>query len=349
MEVLNPISRDVWWLVVSEAVLFFSFAYWEPVSSYGRPLAEPLFFWVALIGVATVATLVCHVGPALFAAAASDWTTRWRWLVIVWLAGGLIEWWHTLTVPAWVWPIGKAGAIALFFFVGIAGAVLRLARTMLATTIALSVVILVWAFASTLEGWHLAARYQYAEPEALRWRFVAGLLTAATPVVVLAYRVGRIERRRSRILLTGLLGVWVPMVVAMGAAAISMEAGANLHWRPSLQLGSEWMLIGVSRVLGSATFVVMLVTLLGPAVVAVDCVRDLVMAGGSRRQQVALLAASSGVAWILQWAYRREGGGSLLLRPQHEDWAFIVWLLAVGAGAFALIKRELRRSEKGQA
>ena len=348
MDVLNTISRDVWWLVASEAVLFLSFAYWEPVASYGRPLSEPPFFWAALIGVAMAATLVCHVGPALIAAEASARETRWRWLVIVWLAAGLIEWWHTLTVPAWVWPIGKAGAIALFFFVGIAGVVRRVARAVIVTVLAISAVILMWAFASTFDGWDLAP-FQDAEPDALKWRFVAGLVTAAAPVAVLAYRIGRIERRRSRILLTGLLGVWVPMVVAMGAAAISMEAGANLHWRPSLQLGSEWMLIGVSRVLGSATFVVMLVTLLGPAVVAVDCVRDLVMAGGSRRQQVALLAASSGVAWILQWAYRREGGGSLLLRPQHEDWAFIVWLLAVGAGAFALIKRELRRSEKGQA
>ncbi|MEP7366712.1 MAG: hypothetical protein ABI972_25930 [Acidobacteriota bacterium] len=339
---MKDAQSDFWWLVASEATLFLSLAFWEPTASYGKPLTQPIAFSVSLILGATIAMMLCHVGPALFAARCGPWTTRWRWVLFVWLAAGFMDWWFSLTAVTFSALMSKPFGVVMLVFSGCAGIVTRLGRVLTSSVLLLSLGLLAWALVTNIKGVGIQNGYQPQFQENLEWWFGRGILIAAGPAIVIAYRVGEFEARRSRIFLSGFVGVWIPIVVAMTSASVALEAGANLHWRPSLPIDIMWALVGIGQVLGSATFVIVSLTLLGPAVVAVGAVRDLVTASPSRIRMAAAFGLSIAIAWALQWLYRRDGAGGLLSTSQHQVWASTLWMLGALAGVVAVVKQKSR-------
>lgn len=65
---MEPNKREFWWLVALQACLCFSLSCWEATAPWAEPASHPIRFAIVLILASSLATLACHIGPALFAA-----------------------------------------------------------------------------------------------------------------------------------------------------------------------------------------------------------------------------------------------------------------------------------------
>lgn len=311
------------WLVALEAGLFFSVVCWETTASWAAPTYEPVPFALALVGAATVGMLTCHVGPAFYASrfAVPGW-------VMGWLAFGYLEWLWGLGEAMWdQWGWPRWTGLA-------AGAVLAWARPTwragTAVSFGLGVGILGWALRTQWHGiWTVRPGY---ETETVFEFFTPGVLLAAAPVVGIAWRIGQLRLGAKTIWWSGVGGVWLPSMAGIAVASVATDAGATLHWTPSLFRGFYWALQGAEG-LNETAVVVYSVTLLGPALVSAYSLRKLREEWTGRRVLALAPLGLWAVAWAVSQALGPENGLSyFFFTPIHRWWAWGVVALGAAAG-----------------
>jgi hypothetical protein len=285
METLPKPSPEYWWLIGLEATLFFSLPCWENTARWSWPAANPAQFAAFVISAATIAMLCCHIGPAMCAAKFGARPHVAWWVPAIWLSAGYLEWLGTpvrtlgpyvylphvlrrpleiaflfavliaITVVAWVGPLWKyAGVACLAFSIGV----------------------LTWLTATSWPGLSVHnPSFGVGEPYAHDWVLVKGMLLSAAPALLISWRLGPVESRPSQVWLSGILGLWLPIVVSVTLASLAAMAGARAHYRPSLPGGFYWAMQGTHGRLEKGAIVLTSLTILGPALLAAVCLNEL--------------------------------------------------------------------------
>ncbi|MBL8217548.1 MAG: hypothetical protein JNK87_42905 [Bryobacterales bacterium] len=328
----------MWWLVLLEATLFFSVICWEVAASPAAPVNHPVRFGVTVAGAAGLAMVLFHVLPAWL----GQRMERMPWWFAVWLAVGYAERFSGATQAAGL--LGLMGRLALLFLGLVALAVWRreLARVAGIVGLGLGLGLLLWAVATTWPGiWARNPHYGSEDvpaqfEESIAW----GILRTSAAAFWIGWRVGRSGVGWRGILASGVLGVWVPAVVSVTMAAVAIQAGSTLHWRPTLFRGFTWGFLGREGMSLEWSLGWVCWTVLGTAVVSGLALRDMAPGWtGWRRlafvpMGVAVLVA--GMALHL-WRPSEEGMYSLLAPPGLEAW--VAGVLALSAVAVSRCAR----------
>ena len=313
------------WLVALEAGLFFSGVCWETTASWAAPTYEPVPFALALVAAATVGMLTCHVGPAFYASrfAVPGW-------VMAWLAFGYLEWlWGMGEVAVQTFGVGQFAAMAAFV---LAGCVRPVWRTVLFVSLSVSVGILGWSLQAQWRGIRATNPYFGSGQETLFESFTPGVLLAAAPAVVIAWRIGKVRPEAKSIWWSGILGVWLPALVAVAVASVATDAGATLYWRPTLFRGFYWALQGADGFNQTANLLTG-VTVLAPSILSAVALRHLGSGWTGHRAMFLLPAGLWAAAWgVLQWTGPYEGLKFAFFTPIHRWWAWGVVALGAAAG-----------------
>ena len=313
------------WLVALEAGLFFSGVCWETTASWAAPTYEPVPFALALVAAATVGMLTCHVGPAFYASrfAVPGW-------VMAWLAFGYLEWlWGMGEVAVQTFGVGQFAAMAAFV---LAGYFRPVWRTVLFVSLSVSVGILGWSLQAQWRGIRATNPYFGSGQETLFESFTPGVLLAAAPAVVIAWRIGKVRPEAKSIWWSGILGVWLPALVAVAVASVATDAGGTLYWHPSgIPRGIHWALQGAERISWTAV-VLTCATMLAPAILSLQALWEL---NGARTGRRAMLLVPVGL-WMLAWAISQwtepYKGFPSFYSPIHRLWAWGVVALGAAAG-----------------
>jgi hypothetical protein len=276
------------------------------------------------------------VGPALFASKFGRREFRFGWVLLLWLAAGYVEW-----VLSLVLTIGQSGSRAVMAMYVAAVLILSLVRPLWMAIVGLGllggIAILSWALTTNWHGLWVRNAHVTHEPVQLDWFVVKGILVSAAPAVVIAWRIGRIQPEPRRIWFSGLVGVWLPLVVSVAMASLATQAGANLYWRPSLFRGFNWALLGPHGRLEHGVQVLVCWTFLLPAIVCMISLRHLVPAW-TRREKIWLVPIAAGLlvcGWTSVFA-SYEGIHYDFSTPTHEYWAGSLVLLGAAAGAYSM-------------
>lgn len=340
--------REFWFLVLLESTLFLCWPFWEQAVIWTAPRDHPLSFAAVTIGSATLALLLTHLGPALFAFRWQGGVPAIAVLLIVWLAAGYLEWIVILArliaqVLPWGMPsndLNLALVAATFVSIVCAGWIRSIWKPVTIATLALGAGILLWAVATTWPG--LWARNPFfSQPRSeLTGRMATGALVSAAPAFVIAWRLGRVARSRRQIWLGGIAGVWLPIVLSTVAGALAVEGGLNLYWHPSLPRGFQWALLGLQGRLTPSSVAAATLTMVAPALVSVFSLRTLAESPEWQWRRWLLPAASIpvilGFSWLLQPG---DGVRTEMITPFHEFWAYSILVLGALAGLRILLQR----------
>ena len=349
METLPKPSREYWWLIGLEATLFFSLPCWENTARWSRPAANPLQFTAFVISAATIAMLCCHIGPAMFAAKFGARPHLAWWIPAIWLSAGYLEWLGTVRTlgPHVYWPhiLRRPIEIALVFavlavitLVAWIGPAWKYAGV---ACLAFSIGVLTWCTATSWPGlWVDNPHFDFAgEPAAHDWLLVKGMLLSAAPAFLIGWRLGRVESRPFQVWMSGILGLWLPIVVSVTLASLAAMAGVRAHYRPSLPGGFYWAMQGSHGRLEPSAIVLVSLTFLGPALLAAVCLNEFARQSVRRPKpwlvilSVCLLSYGLSFAQLL-WP---QGFGSIFLNPAHEIWAWSLVVLGAAAGAACIL------------
>ena len=307
------------WLVALEAGLFFSVVCWETTASWAAPTYEPVPFALALLAAAAVGMLTCHVAPAFYASrfAVPGW-------VMAWLAFGYLE---------WLWGLAGAGWDVLGWF-AVGGAVVcwRAAwRWVLGASLVVGIGVLGWALQAQWRGIGAMNPYYSSGRETVFEYFTPGVLLAAAPAMVIAWRIGKTRPEAKTIWWSGILGVWLPVLVAVAVASVATDAGATLHWHPSLFRGFYWALQGVER-LNETALALAMGTLLAPAILSLYALRELNSAWTGRRAMLLIPVGLWAAAWAMSELIEPGAGARYFFSTIHAWWAWGVVALGAAAG-----------------
>ena len=305
------------WLVALEAGLFFSVVCWETTASWAAPTYEPVPFALALVGAATVGMLTCHVGPAFYASrfAVPGWA-------MAWLAFGYLE---------WLWGLAGAGWDVLGWLVlGATVVCWRPAwRWVPGASLAVGVGVLGWALQAQWRGVGATNPYYSSGRETMFGYFTPGVLLAAAPAIVIAWRIGKARPQAKAIWWSGILGVLLPAVVAV--ASVATDAGATLHWRPSLFRGFYWALQGIEQ-LNETALALGTGTLLAPLILSLYALRELNSAWTGRRAMLLVPVGLWAAAWPISQLIEPGAGFRYFFSTIHVWWAWGVIALGAVAG-----------------
>jgi hypothetical protein len=340
-------NGELWWLASLEAILFLSLPCWESTAIWAVPVGHLLRFSVGLIGGATVAMLCCHVGPALFAARLRGQRPVLKWIVLAWLSLGCLEWLGTMArAEPFCLPVSSAlpdylRGWSAFWIPGVFLAIVTTAvwarswwKGLVVIGLLLGVGILLWGLSMNWPGLWVRNQFSF-EPDHVDWLFVKGVLLSAAPAVVVAWRIGRIEPRLERIWLSGLTGVWLPLVLSVGMASLATEAGMNLHWRPSHSRDFTYALVGPHGRLEPSVLTLLAWTLLLPALLSAFSFREM-MPEWVRKQNAWLVVPiigllSYGITLMPLWP-SDESIHFIFETTAHEFWAWSLLVLGAVAG-----------------
>jgi len=335
-------TQDLWWFVGLEATLFFSLPCWELTAPWAEPVSHPIRFAFSLFAAASGATLACHVGPALFAAKFGGRRHRFSWVLLLWLAAGYLAWLLSIVVALREWT--SLGAIVVFLaVVTIAGLRRSWWKPVVIFGLLLGAGIVAWALATTWHGLWIRNPNFSEEPLQFDWLIVKGMLLSAAPLVVIGWRIGRIKPDFRQIWLSGLIGVWLPLVLSVTIASLAAEAGANLYWVPSLMRGFNWALLGPQGRLEPGVMTLTTWTFLLPALLCMLSLRQLVLPWTRQRKLwlvpiavCLLICAATSVFWHYDGLY------SIFATPAHQFWAGSLVILGAAAGLSCTIFRGIR-------
>lgn len=224
----TALESAYWWLVALEAGLFFSACCWEVTVAFARPTHQPWPFVASLLGAATLSLLLCHVGPAYFAARPGRKNQLVLGILAVWLGAGYIQWIGSLSDVFWMMlPGARWAAVAVAVAIAASAWAGRLWRIFLVVTLALSAGILAWALPMQWQGlWHTNPHYS-GELEQQTDRFMRGLLLNAAPAVAIAWRIGQLQLPTARIWWSGAVGIWLPAVAATCTGILRCQVGST--------------------------------------------------------------------------------------------------------------------------
>jgi hypothetical protein len=223
-----------------------------------------------------------------------------------------------ITIIAWIEPSWKYAAVVCLAF---------------------SIGVLTWLTATSWPGlWIHNPHFSPGEPHDRM--LVKGMLLSAAPALLIGWRLGRVETRPSRVWLSGLLGVWLPIVISVTLASLATMAGLRAHYRPSLPPGFYWAMQGTRGRLEEGAVVLTTLTFLGPALLAAVCLSEL------ERQSVLRQKAWMVIVLICLLSYGLSFA-QLLGVPQdfslifwssaHEIWAWSLVFLGAFAGAACIL------------
>ena len=323
-------------MVVLEATLFFSMSLWEAAAAWGEPASVPLPFAATVLTAATAAMLAFHTGPAFFAATRSTSPVLIR-ILLLWTGIGLAAriangYVVASTTGTSMVPVTLAGAAIL------AIALRSWWKPAALVLLAIGGVLLAWALASTWRGIG-ATNPQYGSvPVQYESRILLGTLVAASPAIVLAWRIGKIASNPRAIWWSGFAGVWLPIAVSLGAASVATEAGAALYWVPSLPRGFSWALLGPDGHSLHAAWMWARWTLASPVLVSLVSLRLLHEEWNGRKVSYGALLLGASLIYI--GASRLWGSNEV--RTVFEEAADVLWaqsMLALGAVAALIALR----------
>lgn len=257
-------AREFWPTVALEAAVFFSLPTWW--LTLEEATVDPSGFVLALFAGASAAMLVCHIAPAFWIRKFSGfgnghWSALAQWTVVAGLCASagiclgqvarpLVFWtrlwyedraWHPVTAGVAMVAIAVASAA-----IGWAGLRVRRGATMVlcavGTGLTAGLLFAQWPGLSASSGIDrrtarlvaamTSGEMSFNDPNGL----LVGVLLAAAPVIVLATRIGRMPIGRGKVWLSGLAGVWAPLVVSVTLWSLANVAGARLYWQPSLPI-----------------------------------------------------------------------------------------------------------------
>jgi len=330
---MTPNKREFWWLVILQASLCFSLSCWEATAPWAEPARYPIRFVVVLISAATVATLACHVGPALFAAKLGEHVSRFTPLLLLWLAVGYIEW----VLSIFAVQSGATSQLSRLVFLAMlisAGVVKSWWKLGIIAVLPLSAGLLTCSLAVNWHGLWVRNSHFAEEPLQFDWLIVQGILVSAAPSVVTGWRIGRIQPGSRQIWLSGFLGLWLPLVCSVAIASLADQAGTNLHWVPSQFLGFEWALGGFPGWFHPAWVLTLSIwTLFLPALVSMISLRGLatLWAPQSKVRSV-LVGAGLLIFAAVAFSWNSQGVHSIFSTPFHQHWACSLVILGTAAG-----------------
>jgi len=340
---------SMWWIVALEAASFFSLTTWMFAVDRAWPADNPREFAAAVLLGATAATLLCHVAPAL-------WGRRTAGLT----AGRLARW---LTVPLVAWLLAGAGVSFEELARGIGGMwtlphAWDTAAAVVATACAITAAALVWGrtswqrvatllclalgmgvvSASFVAQWHgLWAHSELLVFDDAR-RVSEGVVLAAAPAAILAVRIGKKSATVRQVCLTGLAGMWLPLVMSVTLGSLAKMGGVRLlHYHGSWHLGFEQALLFTSNIaLTRTTLIFAGLTLLTPCWISAIWIRDLMEPlNWTHRAVVTVLAAG-----VVYYWFPLTNEGAWLNGPEYENWC---WSVVVLGPLLAMISFFLRR------
>lgn len=217
------------------------FAWQKVVTWTPRPLDEPHRFAMVIITAATLSMLLFHVVPAY---AVRRWTGRWP------QAETALSCVVALAYLPWVFHIGKVTYLWRGPWELLAGSALVIACAWwhrswrwvvpLAATYGCAIL----AYGLTQQWAGLRTQNVYRPEFSLNEDFqslVLSILRNIAPVTAVSWHLGTRQLATATRWRTAVAGVWLPAVVTWTIVAVATQAGFNLHWRPSLPYGVEWM------------------------------------------------------------------------------------------------------------
>ena len=254
-------------IVALESALFFSLPTWIFAVDAAWPASNPVWFGIALVAGASLALLVCHVLPALCGppvlAVLNSRVPRVIRIVVSFslssgavvsmaqmaqTSGGLSTGWHHDTMPR---EIAVAIITTITCIVGplwitwrvphlqplVAGFCLIVGVCLISSAVWVN-----WPGLFVRNG-HLISEDALGNPVSV----ARGMLIAATPAAALALRAGTLRLTTKRIWLTGLIGVWLPLVLSVSACSVAKLCGARLYWRPSVPIDATFAFLWLTR------------------------------------------------------------------------------------------------------
>jgi len=327
---------------------------WDLTAQWAEPVSNPFRFGVALIVGATLATIACHVGPAMFAARFGDHQHRFSWIVLLWLAVGYLEW--IFTGSRYFSIIGQSvdsehplsqwasfGMTPMFLVtVLIAGWVKSWWKPVTVGGILLGTGVLVWALITTWKGLWTQNPHYSTDPPEFESLIIKGMLLSAAPLIVIGWRIGLIEREPKRIWLSAIAGVWVPAVVSVTIASLATQAGSNLYWVPSLFRGFNWALLGRNGQLEPVVMMLAGLTLWWPALVSAISLRTLASQWPWRHKARLLAIAVALIVCAVVSTTWNPGGLMLVIAPPaHQVWACSLVIIGAVAGCASFVLRKV--------
>lgn len=313
-------ERDFRWLVALEAASFFSMPCWWLTASWASPLADPVGYLTAVAGPAYAARSLLRI---------PEWAA---WVVRGFLLIWYLHWFGGALGLAWPSPV----RFGLLVLPAIALApVLRRAITVVGVLVGpaflLSAVVTSWAGTNGLNP-HYGQR-----PQTLYALFVPAVLVSTAPVLVASWAIGRAAPSAAAVWWSGIAGVLAPLLMlSAGFAALACEAGANLHYRPSLPVGFFWAVLSLREQVGDWVLWVEEATCLIPALRAAYSLRLLAGPLVLLRHRLLFLIATPVLSFLSLWLVLVRGGQSFFGLQGISD--FHVWcsgLAIVGGSATA--------------
>lgn len=349
-------TGDFWWLLALEAVLFFNLPFWALTAPWAEPATNPFRFSGTVLAAATAAMLISHVGPAFFAARFGHRNQPlsplfWGWFtagsVVVLFGWSRIMAWVLLdfanplqsTVAPPVWS-GHAVHLAFLAIVIATGAIRSWWKPVTAALLLLGSAILLWALATTSSGLWVRNPHYSGDPEQIEWAIVKGILVCAAPAIVIGWRIGLTTPEPRRIWRSGIIGLWLPLVLSLTVASLATQAGASLHWRPSLFRGFNWALLGTEGTLRNLPATAASFTMFGPALF---CIVTLRRFSPVWTHPKTLWFVPAALFLLLKlWPtpfFPVEGGLHSELYPLSPLWAGVLIFLGFAAGLAAILSR----------
>jgi hypothetical protein len=339
---------EFWWLLALKATLFLSLPCWV-TASYAQPASYPIRFAACLVAATSVSALVFHVGPALFAARFGSREYPFSWVLSLCVAAGYM--YYALRLAEFVArsfgdKMWLAAEVTFLLALLVVGFVKSWWKPVLAAGLLHGAGILAWMLTTPWNGLWTRNTRMWLEPPQFDQLLVKAMLLVAAPAAVIGWRIGHIEPGVRRIWLSGVIGVFLPLVFAVSIASFAAEAGENLYWRPSLPLGFEWALLGFRGQAEPGIIPLVVWTVTWPALLCIVSLRLLAKEWKPTKRALLLLPAAGCVVFDatvrLPWLYDDQVGSDF------ATWPYQIWAAGLAiAGAATVLSCLIWRRTKG--
>jgi hypothetical protein len=327
--------RELRWIVTLEAALFFSIPCWALSTDRAWPSDAPWQFAFAVLAGASTALILCHITPAMCESSIrSFWLSRWggalRWPIAAWfslgamasliqlahLTGSMFVLWQDasyLSQPVWR---SLAVIVALICIAGSLATVVNRnwSRPVIIASLTVGVCLSLAGVIAQSSGLqttnpHMISEVGLNDP----YSIAKGMFLSATPAAILALRLGTMQLPPRKIVWTGVIGVWLPLLASVALVSVAKMAGARLYWKPSLPIeftyAFVWLFQATNRLIPLLWPVA--VTVLVPCIVCavwiVDCVSNWAWSWPKLFALTALAAVgyviASSFVWTLYCSY----------------------------------------------
>lgn len=130
----------------------------------------------------------------------------------------------------------------------------------------------------------------------------------------------------------------MPLVLSVTAASAAAEAGATLHWAPSLPRGFGWALLGPEGQLAPTALVPAMATLASTVLVCALSIRWILAEGPGRRVSPVALLALLSACLLLAARWTPPSIASEFARPAYRVWAASLLIPGCAAGLLAVFR-----------